>query len=83
AAVQRDESVLCPSCRSNHALFAGCAAATSVETCGETVVLWMNKSEKYYQELMTHPHVSRRGLFRAFVSAAKHTMPEVITTRLG
>lgn len=43
----------------------------------------MNKSEKYYQELMTHRHVSRRGLFRAFVSAAKHTMPEVITTRLG
>ncbi|HBL4692461.1 ferredoxin-type protein NapF [Citrobacter sedlakii] len=36
----------------------------------------MNKSEKYYQELMTHRHVSRRGLFRAFVSAAKHTAPE-------
>lgn len=36
----------------------------------------MNKSEKYYQALMTHRHVSRRGLFRAFVSAAKHTAPQ-------
>lgn len=36
----------------------------------------MNKSEKYYQALMTHRHVSRRGLFRVFVSAAKHTAPE-------
>lgn len=40
----------------------------------------MNKSEKYYQALMTHRHVSRRGLFRAFVSAAKHTAPEKIST---
>ena len=43
----------------------------------------MNKSEKYYHELMAHRHVSRRGLFRAFVSAAKHTTPEVLSTRLG
>lgn len=42
----------------------------------------MNKSEKYYQALMTHRHVSRRGLFRAFVSAAKHTAPDVPSARL-
>lgn len=36
----------------------------------------MGKSEKYYQELMTHRHVSRRGLFRAFVSAAKQSTPQ-------
>lgn len=31
----------------------------------------MSKSENYYQELMSHRYVSRRGLFRAFVSAAR------------
>lgn len=36
----------------------------------------MSKSENYYQQLMTHRHVSRRGLFRAFVSAAKQTVPQ-------
>lgn len=43
----------------------------------------MNKSEKYYQALMTHRHVSRRGLFRAFVSAAKHTAPEIPVSQLA
>ena len=43
----------------------------------------MNKSEKYYQELITHRYVSRRGLFRAFVSAAKNTLPEAPSTRLA
>lgn len=42
----------------------------------------MSKSEKYYQALMTHRHVSRRGLFRAFVSAAKHAVPETPDARL-
>lgn len=32
---------------------------------------------------MTHRHVSRRGLFRAFVRAAKQTTPEVQPGRLG
>ena len=43
----------------------------------------MNRSEKYYQALMTHRHVSRRGLFRAFVSAAKHTAPEMPVSQLA
>ena len=30
----------------------------------------MNKTERYYQQYMSHRHVSRRGLFRAFVPAA-------------
>lgn len=42
----------------------------------------MSDSEKYYQALMTHRHVSRRGLFRAFVSAAKQTAPEAAEPRL-
>ncbi|MTH46595.1 ferredoxin-type protein NapF [Intestinirhabdus alba] len=36
----------------------------------------MSDSEKYYQALMTHRHVSRRGLFRAFVTAAQQSAPE-------
>ncbi|HAT1616995.1 TPA: 4Fe-4S dicluster domain-containing protein [Raoultella ornithinolytica] len=36
----------------------------------------MSKSEKYYQALMSHRHVSRRGLFRALVTAARHAAPE-------
>jgi ferredoxin-type protein NapF len=36
----------------------------------------MSKSERYYQEYLSHRHVSRRGLFRAFVSAARQVAPE-------
>lgn len=36
----------------------------------------MSQSENYYRELMSHRHVSRRGLFRALVTAARHTAPE-------
>jgi len=42
----------------------------------------MTKSEKYYQELMNHRHVSRRGLFRAFVSAARQKPPAPSGLRL-
>ncbi|MEX3018289.1 4Fe-4S dicluster domain-containing protein [Kluyvera sp. STS39-E] len=37
----------------------------------------MSKSETYYQELMAHRHISRRGLFRAFVTAAGNAAPKV------
>lgn len=36
----------------------------------------MSKSEKYYLELMSLRRVSRRGLFRAFVTAVRHTSTE-------
>lgn len=35
----------------------------------------MNKTERYYQEYMSHRHVSRRGLFRAFVTASRNVAP--------
>ncbi|WP_312979695.1 ferredoxin-type protein NapF [Atlantibacter sp.] len=35
----------------------------------------MNKNERYYQEYMSHRHVSRRGLFRAFVTASRNVAP--------
>lgn len=34
----------------------------------------MSKSEEYYQQLMAHRHVSRRGLFRAFITASRSTV---------
>ncbi|MBK4716807.1 MULTISPECIES: 4Fe-4S binding protein [Tenebrionibacter/Tenebrionicola group] len=35
----------------------------------------MKKNERYYQEYMTHRHVSRRGLFRAFMTASRKAAP--------
>lgn len=35
----------------------------------------MNKTERYYQQYMSHRHVSRRGLFRAFVTASRNIAP--------
>lgn len=35
----------------------------------------MNKSERYYQQYLSHRHVSRRGLFRAFVTASRNSLP--------
>lgn len=35
----------------------------------------MTKNERYYQEYLTHRHVSRRGLFRAFVTASRNVAP--------
>lgn len=35
----------------------------------------MDKTERYYLEYMSHRHVSRRGLFRALVSASRSVPP--------
>nr|WP_071995446.1 4Fe-4S dicluster domain-containing protein [Pantoea sp. IMH] len=35
----------------------------------------MEKTERYYQEYASHRHVSRRGLFRAFVTASRKVAP--------
>lgn len=35
----------------------------------------MSKNELYYREYMSHRHVSRRGLFRAFVTASRQVAP--------
>ncbi|MEI7412256.1 ferredoxin-type protein NapF [Pectobacterium aroidearum] len=38
----------------------------------------MSKTEMYYKELMSHRHVSRRALFRAFITAVRHTVPATL-----
>ncbi len=35
----------------------------------------MDKNERYYEHYMRHRHVSRRGLFRAFVTGSRNALP--------
>lgn len=35
----------------------------------------MEKDNRYYREYLSHRYVSRRGLFRAFLSASRHSVP--------
>jgi len=40
----------------------------------------MSKSEKYYEAYLSHRQVSRRGLFRAFLTAAREVAPTAVST---
>lgn len=39
----------------------------------------MSKSEQFYAAYLSHRHVSRRGLFRAFVTAAREVTPAPVS----
>ncbi|WP_300000934.1 4Fe-4S binding protein [uncultured Cedecea sp.] len=41
----------------------------------------MSKSEKFYEAYLSHRHISRRGLFRAFLTAAREVAPTAVSSQ--